>query len=202
LNKQEISYQIPINNQIIITKKLEFTELIDALKKEKQKSVKEPYKGLRRVTEIAPFWYEAKVPEIVIKNVILPYHPRCHLPFFPRMLTHIYNNDDLVPKCGATVEETCIRLKKIEKRYIQKRSKCVQSIKNWNEKDFGHIILTQIPITSLKRHKKIRWNYTSLIHFDGSHRLMSLYYPKKIHFDYIDCFLASNDENLKILNSI
>ena len=112
------------------------------------------------------------------------------------MLSHVFNQTEVVTKKEMTVEKTSIKLKKIEKEYEKLRPKCFQTSKNYHGKNFGHIILTQIPINSIKRHKMINWNSTSLIQFDGFHRLLSLYFPKKIKFNYIDCFLASVDENL------
>jgi len=193
--------KIPRMQEIIITKKLQFDEVIEGLKKDGIK-LNNPPKKLEKVSKIASYWYEAKISDPVIRNVLLMHHPRCNLSFLPRLLTHLYNNSELVPKCGATVEETYKKLKKFEKHFVQRRSKCIQKIKNFSDKNFGHVVLTHIPITLFHRHKKLVWNSTSLIHFDGSHRLLSLYYPEKTHFDYIDCFLASNDENLEILNLI
>lgn len=196
MNNQENSNRISLKDQIIIIKKLEFEELIDAIRRERPNYIQEFGNRLDKITKVANNWYEAKISNVVINNVILPYHPRCQLSFFPRMLTHIHNQGELVPKYGMTVEETYHRLKQFEKQYNQRRSKCLQLIKKSNGKDLGHIILSQIPIHSIQRHKKIRWNSTSLIHLDGFHRLLSLYYPKKIKFDYVNCFLASIDENL------
>ena len=198
MNHKENSNQTPITDQITIIKKLKFEELVNGINRERTNPIKEPYPLLKKITKICNNWYEAKIPEALIKNVILQHHPRCQLPFISRMLTHFYNNGELVPKYGATVEETCKRLKKLEKQYKQSRPKCFQLIKNYDIKNFGHVILTQIPIPTFKRHKKIKWNSTSLIQFDGLHRLLSLYYPKKINFEYVNCFLASPDENLQV----
>ena len=112
------------------------------------------------------------------------------------MLTHLHNKNELVPKHGATVEETYNRLKKFEKYYEQKRPKCIQTIKKFNGKNFRPIILTQPPMNFVKRSKKLRWKSNNLIIYDGFHRILSLYYPKKINFDYVTCFIALNDENL------
>jgi len=196
LLKKGDSIQVPKKDQIIITKKLHLEEVIETINGEGISHVREPPVKLEKVTKVARCWYEAKISDSVIRKIILQHHPRCKLAFFPRVITHLYNDAELVPKSGATVEETIKKLKKYEKKFIHKRSKCIQHIKHLNGKNFGHVILTQIPIKSLHRHKTIEWNFNGLIHFEGSHRLLSLYYPKKIHFDYIDCFLASTDKNL------
>ena len=187
--------QNPLSEQIIKIKKLKFEELIDTIKKERPKEIDLPYIGLKKISKIAN-WYEVKIPNNVIKNIILLHHPRCQLCFFPRMLTHLYNNAELVPKYGATIEKTIKRLEKFQKKYGQRRSKCHQLIKNYNGKNLDHILLSDFPIPFLKRHKKIKWDSTSLLQIDGAHRLLSLYYPKKINFEYVNCFLATIDENL------
>jgi len=193
MNQEENSNQNPISDQIVIIKKLKFEELIDAIKAERPNEINLPYIGLKKISKIAS-WYDAKIPSNLIKKVILLHHPRCQLSFFPRMLTHLYNNAELVPKYGATVEETCKKIEKFEKQYSQRRSKCCQLIKNYNGKNYGHVLLSKFPSPFLKRHKKIRWNSSSLLQIDGAHRLLSLYYPKKLNFEYVNCFLASIDK--------
>jgi len=183
----------PLKDQIIITKQIEFEEIIASFKSDGPSLEEQRYFHRNRITNNIQ-WYEAKVSEDIIKNVILIHHPRCQLSFFPRMLTHLYNKAELVPKHGATVEETCNRLEKFEKYYEQKRPKCIQTIKEYNSKNFRPIVLTQIPM-NFRIHKKMRWKSSDLIHYDGFHRLLSLYYPKKINFDYLKCFIALRDSN-------
>jgi len=192
---KENSAKNPLKDQIIIIKKIEYEEIISSLKRDGISPNKRTYYDLKRITKIAQ-WYEAKVSNDIIKNVILKHHPRCQLSFFPRMLTHLYNKAELVPKYGATVEETYNRLKKFEKYYSQKRPKCIQTIKKYNSKNLRPIVLTQIPMNFLTRNKKIKRKSNNLIQLDGFHRLLSLYYPKKINFDYVKCFIALIDENL------
>ncbi len=60
---------------------------IDAIKKERPNEIDLPYIGLKKISKIAN-WYDVKIPNNVIKNIILLHHPRCQLCFFPRMLTH------------------------------------------------------------------------------------------------------------------
>lgn len=195
MNHKEKSTKNPSKDQIIITKKIEYEEIISSIKRDGISTKKRGINNLKKVTKIAQ-WYEAKVSNDLIKNVILVHHPRCQLSFFPRMLTHLYNKAELVPKYGATVEETYNRLKKFEKYYGQKRPKCIQSIKKYNDKNFRPIILTQIPMNFMIRHRNLRLKSDNLIQYDGSHRLLSLYYPKKINFDYVKCFVALIDKNL------
>ena len=190
MNHKENSNKNPLKDQIIITKKIECEEIISSVG-----LTKRGINNLKRVTKIAQ-WYEAKVSNDLIKNVILTHHPRCQLSFFPRMLTLLYNKAELVPKYGATVEETYNRLKKFEKYYGQKRPKCIQTIKKYNGKNFRPFFLTQIPMNFNRRHRKLRWKSNNLIQYDGFHRLLSLYYPKKINCDYVKCFVALIDENL------
>jgi len=175
-------------NQFTIIKKLDIQQVLDICEREKRKT------RIKKMANLSLNWYEVKIPSNIIKNVFLPHHPRCQLSFIPRMCTHLFNNLELVPKHGATVEDTCQLLKRIEKRYSQKRSKCFETIKNYDGKNIGHIVLSQVPIRSFPRHKKIRMREPGLISIDGFHRLVSLFYPKKINFDYVICCLASFDK--------
>ncbi len=193
MSHKEDSSKNPLKDQIIITKKIEYEDIVSSFKLDGSIPHKPIYYQLKRIAKIAQ-WYEARVSNDIIKNVILTHHPRCQLSFFPRMLTHLYNKAELVPKYGATVEETYNRLKKFEKYYGQKRPKCIQSIKKYNDKNFRPIILTQIPMNFMIRHRKLRLKSDNLIQYDGSHRLLSLYYPKKINFDYVKCFIAMVDK--------
>jgi len=195
MNHKENSSKNPLKDQIIITKKIEYEEIISSYKRDGTSPTKRLCNELKRIAEIAQ-WYEAKISNDIIKNVVLLHHPRCQLSFFSRVLTHLYNKAELVPKYGATVEETSNRLKKFEKYYGRKRPKCIQSIKKYKGKNFRPIILTQTPMNFVGRNKKLRWKSNNLIQLDGSHRLLSLYYPKKINFDHVKCFIAFNDENL------
>ncbi len=181
-----------LNDKIIITKKIEYDEIMTTFEPDGMNKKEQRYFHRNKIHDVQ--WYEAKIPNNIIKNVILSHHPRCQLSFFPRMLTHLHNKNEMISKHGATVEETCNRLQKFKKYYEQKRLKCIKIIKNYNTKNFRPIILTQIPINS-RRQKKIRQKSNNLICYDGLHRLLSLYYPEKINFDYVKCFIAVSDEN-------
>lgn len=180
-----------MENQYTVIRKLNLAQILDTLQREKTHSIQGTSKELEKISKGVSNWYEVKIPLNLIKNVILQYHPRCQLSFIPRICTHFFNDLEIVPKHGATVEETCQLLNKLEKEYGIKRSKCLDLIKNYNGKNIGHIILSQLPIGSIPRHKKIQMSNIGLIQIDGFHRLLSLFYPKKINVDFVTCYLAS-----------
>ncbi len=111
------------------------------------------------------------------KDIILPWH------------NHKGSKIDLIPKTGLSLYETYLNLKKNETEFIKRVPACIEKIKSFQNKPTGIIFLVMGTL------RVDVYNYLdikdgSLVHLDGLHRLLSLFYPIERADSVIDCYAA------------
>jgi len=188
---------------IIESKHVTFEEVLEQFKKEhkdNQGTNEFPLKCLSVANKLYGSWIKAKISSDVVNKIVLTSHPRCKISFFARMNHRIKQDFSFIPKTGLTVEEAFDFLKKNEDEIIKKRPKCIETIRHFNSNTVGTFFLCQGPVYGIKEYDSlVGWDHSHLVKIDGLHRLLSLLYPKKIQYSFVNAYIAINENFAKLL---
>ncbi len=111
------------------------------------------------------------------KDIILPWH------------NHRDSPVDLIPRNGLTLYETYLNLKKNEAEFIKSLPDCIEKIKSFQNKPTGIIYLIAGTL-QVDVYRFVNYSGGKLVHIDGLHRLLSLFYPLERRDVLIDCYVA------------
>ena len=128
-------------------------------------------------------WIDMDLPVSEIQEVLLSKHP--------------HGGITLVPKEGLQAKEVVANLKQMGHRYAAECPQCYKRIVELSSKTkqkLGSLYLSKAPIPTIRDHKHLVHKHGQLVHLDGLHRMLSLFYPQATQRATVHCFVASRPE--------
>ncbi len=136
---------------------------------------------IKRTNKEYANWIHVQLGFEDLKEIILPKH------------NHRNSDADLIPKEGLTLYETSLNLKANENKFSKLIPECLERIKFFRDKPLGIIYLAE-GVLSIDVYKDVKYSENKLVHLDGLHRLLSLFYPEERPSIAVDCYVAYNPQ--------
>lgn len=142
-----------------------------------------PINAINMSCSVSRCWIYIRIPSHNLGSVVLSHHVR--------------NGIVLVPPKGRTVKHAAAFLRLHEKLFRKADPRGHESILfHASCNHISPIFLINKPINALRDHRHLVNRSSELIHIDGLHRLISLYYPKYRPHLSVDCIVAKTSIGL------